>query len=223
MDRFEPVPSAEYLIQGAEGRRIAISASYTPIQLPGHPVWALVVMRDVTLRKRRERQWIHQAMTDPLTGLPNRTAFRKTCIKEFKRVARNPRPFAIAMIDIDGFKRYNDTAGHAAGDGLLKVLAGLIQVGRRANDLVARYGGDEFALLLPETDTAGAMVVAERLRSTVAKFPLVVLPSPGPLTISIGVAVYPDDGATPETLGAQADQRLYQAKRQGGDRVEGPG
>ena len=222
IDRLEPILSAEYMIKAAAGRRVAVSASYTPVQLPGHPVWTLVVMRDMTLKKRREHQLIRQAMTDPLTGLPNRTAFRNACVKELKRMARNPRPFAIAMIDIDGFKKYNDIAGHPAGDGLLKVLAGLIQVGRRATDLVARYGGDEFALLLPETDAAGTMVVAQRLCSTVAKFPLVVLPSPGPLTISVGLAVYPDDGRTPEVLLSQADQRLYQAKRQGGDRVVGP-
>ena len=122
MEQFKPVPMAEYTIRTADGKGKVIDASYTPIQLPGRPVWALVVMRDGTLQKRRERRLIRQAMTDPLTDLPNRVAFLETALKELKRVSRNPRPLAIAMADIDGFKKYNDTRGHLAGDELLKSL-----------------------------------------------------------------------------------------------------
>lgn len=222
MQRFEAAHSAEYLVRNSQGKTTVVSSSYTPIQLPGKPVWALVVMRDVTRQKLRERRLARQAMTDPLTGLPNRTALMETCSKELKRASRHFRPLGVAMLDLDGFKKYNDTCGHQAGDGLLKILAGLFQAGRRASDLVARYGGDEFSLLLPETDAAGAMVVAQRLHYLITRFPLVVFPSSSNISLSIGIAVYPEDGITPEALLAQADRRLYEAKRQGGNRVVGP-
>ena len=219
IQQFEPVHSAEYAIRSADHKRKVVSTSYTPIQLPERPVWALAVMRDVTLQKRRERQLIHKAMTDPLTHLPNRAAFLEAFLKEAKRAARHNRSLAVAMADIDQFKTYNDAHGHLAGDELLMGLAGLLKTGRRGADIVARYGGDEFAFLLPETDAVGAMVVTERIRFAIEKFPFVGTR----VTISIGVASFPGDGSTVQELLESADRRLYQAKRLGCNQVVGPG
>ncbi|MBI3292715.1 MAG: sensor domain-containing diguanylate cyclase [Elusimicrobia bacterium] len=225
IQKFKPVEAAEYTIQDAHGKGIVVSTSYTPIQLPGRPVWALAVMRDITLAKRREKRISRQAMTDPLTALPNRTAMVEISLKEIKRAVRHNRPLTVVMADLDGFKEYNDAYGHLAGDDLLKSLAALLQAGRRAGDLVARYGGDEFAFLLPETDAAGAMVVAERLRYLVQAFPFpkgdnggVACPR---VTISMGVALFPKDGNTFQELLKRADKRLYQAKQLGRNRVVG--
>lgn len=228
MRGFEPIPSAEYTIHDAQGKDLVVSSSYTPIQLPGRPIWALVIMRDITLQKRREMRLILQAKTDPLTSLHNRASLMEALQTELKRASRHGRTLALAMVDLDGFKQYNDRFGHLAGDDLLKALAGLLRAGRRLPDLVARYGGDEFVLLLPETDAAGAMVVAQRLCNIIAKFPFAPTEAPveqtplKPIGISIGVAVYPGDGREPQELLANADRRLYDAKNQGGRRAVGP-
>ncbi|MDP3723601.1 MAG: diguanylate cyclase [Candidatus Omnitrophota bacterium] len=240
MRRLKPVTLTEYTIRASSGARIPTSASYTPIQPhPGGPVWALVVMRDNRLQKRWERELLHRAARDPLTGLPNRTVWFTACARELTRAARHHLPLAIAMADLDGFKAYNDAYGHPAGDELLKAVAGVLQAGLRATELIARYGGDELILLLPDTDADGAMVLARRLCQTVAQFPFASAQgdgqptSPGhaqdparaqtagPVTLSIGVAVFPRDGTAAEALVAEADRRLFEAKRRGRNSVVG--
>jgi diguanylate cyclase (GGDEF)-like protein len=195
---------------------------------PRGPTWALVVMRDIKLQKRRERRLAHRAMTDSLTGLPNRAGLFDAFGRELKRASRYARRLAVAMVDLDGFKAYNDAYGHLVGDALLKAVAGLLPLGLRATDLVARYGGDEFLLLFPETDAAEAMIMAKRLCQMVAEFPFAksdALPGvapPIPVTISAGLAVFPDNGSSHEALIDYADRRLFEAKQQGRSQVMGP-
>ena len=227
MHEFKSVRGAEYTLQTPSGKRVMIGASYTPIQLPDRPIWALAILRDITLQKRRELRLIRQAKTDPLTALPNRTAFSEFLQKELTRALRYGRRFTLAIADLDGFKAINDSLGHPAGDELLRAVAGLLRAGRRTPDLVARYGGDEFMVLLPETDAAGAMIVSERLCYTIAHFPFAwkqSLPtvSSRRITLSVGLVLCPEDGTTSQALISKADQRLYEAKRQGGNRVCGP-
>lgn len=231
MQLGKPVQGAEYTIRSAGGRRMVVSASYTPVQLDANaPRWTLVVLREITQQKRRERELRRGATTDPLTGLPNRTSFLEACRSELTRAARYGRPLAVAMIDIDGFKGYNDRYGHLAGDELLKSLCRLLRTTARGAEHLARFGGDEFLLLMPETDAAGALIVAERLRQTVAGFPFAhpadtrpappASATPPPrITLSIGIAVFRQDGEAVDALLAKADQRLFVAKQQGRNRV----
>ncbi len=234
MQLLKPVQGAEYTIRTATGRRLVVSASYTPLQrAAGAPIWTLAILRDITQQKRRERELLRGAMTDPLTGLPNRTSFLETCRQELARAVRYGRPLALAMIDVDGFKGYNDCYGHLSGDALLKSLCSVMRTSARDTEHLARFGGDEFVLVMPETDAAGALIVTERLRQTVAGFPFVRpedTPQPpahaavhrSPITLSIGVAVFRQDGETVDALLARADQRLFIAKQQGRNRVITP-
>lgn len=214
-----PVNSAEYSIRTAQGQRRIVSASYTPMQDPStRAVYTLVVMRDITRSKQREQRLAERAMLDPLTGLYNRGALFDFFARELKNAERMHRPCAVALIDVDGLKTYNDAYGHAAGDELLVALSRVFRVGHRSDEIIARYGGDEFAILLPETAVAGAMACAERVRKTVEQFPF----KNALVTVSIGVAVYPEDGLTPQALLTSADHRLYRGKRAGRNLVIGP-
>ena len=125
---------------------------------------------------------------------------------------RHERPLTIAIVDIDHFKSVNDTHGHAAGDRVLAAVAGSLREQLRAEDQLGRLGGEEFLVLLPDTDSAAAGHVAEKLRAEVA-----AAPTPVPVTVSIGVAGW--DGETPEDLLHRADEALYAAKQAGRDRV----
>ncbi|WP_448189546.1 diguanylate cyclase [Azospirillum sp. sgz301742] len=179
------------------------------------------VIRDVTERKRFESELKILATTDPLTGLSNRRAFLSAAERELGRVRRYGRPAAVLMFDIDHFKRINDTHGHAVGDVALQRVAAACRELLRDSDLVGRLGGEEFGVLLPETDTASALDVAERLRAALAA---AVVPAPEgatlTLTASIGVAVCEArDGSIEQALG-RADRALYRAKGAGRNRIE---
>jgi diguanylate cyclase (GGDEF)-like protein len=155
---------------------------------------------------------------DPLTGLYNRRHFQAALDREIRRSTRtNRREFALLMLDLDELKPVNDTYGHQVGDQLIRGLATVLQRTVRTTDTAARYGGDEFAVLLPETNREGAMAVAEKLRRDSE-----ALAERGArTTVSIGLVVYPHDGETVERLLTEADNALYLAKKGGKNRVVG--
>lgn len=157
--------------------------------------------------------------TDELTGLLNRRGFAMTADRLFGQAARYNRALSVMMVDCDNLKQVNDALGHKAGDRLLKQLVMGIQSQLRYTDVLARHGGDEFIVLLPETPDAGAMDVAERIRAAVAALPAEAEFRLDHSTVSIGVASYPGDGRTMDALVAHADMAMYQAKLQGRNAV----
>jgi len=160
------------------------------------------------------------ATIDSLTGLHLRDYFFRRFEEEHARAKRYAGAFSILMLDLDGFKEINDRQGHLAGDRYLRALGAAIKVRMRGADLACRYGGDEFCILLPETDLAGARPIAERLRLALARLVVDVEGSPLRTTVSIGIASYPEhDTGDVKGLLLRADQALYQAKRSGRDRV----
>jgi len=164
------------------------------------------------------------AVVDALTDIPNRRAFMERIESEFKRSARENRPLSVIMIDIDHFKLYNDTYGHAAGDECLKTVAQAIKdTIKRPGDFCARYGGEEFVVLLPDTELDAARLLAENIRTNIENMKLSHKESP-PLfvvTISLGIAATVGSStATYETVLQQSDKALYNAKDRGRNRVE---
>jgi diguanylate cyclase (GGDEF)-like protein len=157
--------------------------------------------------------------TDSLTGLHNHKHFMELLTGEVARAGRHHHPFAVMMIDTDYFKKYNDTFGHPAGDALLKKIGAIFKESLRSMDHASRYGGDEFILLLPEVGKERALEVAERIRGLVTAETLSSGADGVVVTVSIGLAVFPEHGLTPETIIASADRALYHAKRSGRNRV----
>ena len=157
----------------------------------------------------------HLASTDPLTGLANRRGGEKHIANEVSRAKRERRPLSCILLDIDWFKRVNDTYGHQAGDQLLRDISALLRRTVRAYDIVVRWGGEEFLLVLPGVDLVTAQMLSERVRVAVEAFETNGI---GPVTISAGAATFETDYDFAMTLRA-ADQRLYQAKAAGRNRV----
>jgi diguanylate cyclase (GGDEF)-like protein len=160
------------------------------------------------------------SITDGLTGLWNRREFELRTRQELERAARFGRSVALVMCDLDWFRRVNEGLGHPGGDAVLIELARRLKNSTREVDTVARYGGEEFVLVLPETDLKGASFVAEKIRRAVAEVPFEFESQTVDVTISLGVAAYPESGTSARELIAAADDALYQAKRAGKNRVE---
>lgn len=162
-----------------------------------------------------------RAVTDSLTSLPNRRAFDEAFARELARVQRQQHPLSLLLLDIDHFKRFNDTHGHLAGDLVLKEVASTIRRSVREADYPARFGGEEFTVVLPFTDLGGATVAAERIRSAVERLDVQWQDQRLSVTISIGVATAraPIDGESAARTIEEADGALYRAKDQGRNRV----
>lgn len=162
-------------------------------------------------------------MADGLTGIPNRRRFDETMLVEWRRAIRSGQPLSMIMADIDYFKDYNDTYGHLQGDVCLRKVANkLCESLKRPGDLVGRWGGEEFACILPETDSIGAMIVAEQLRTGVIELAIPHISSPiAPvITISLGVTtVYPKPEQDPVEMIRRSDEALYRAKRAGRNQI----
>jgi len=190
--------------------------------------WRLVLLAMATLLSTtlvvRANEQRKLSIRDRLTNLSNRGFFDESLQRIGALAARSGQPVAVAMIDIDHFKRLNDTYGHLAGDEALRRVSDLLSKSVRTTDLVARYGGEEFACLFPGMQPFDAQRRLDDLRMAIAECPMQVDAKGGSthLTVSIGVAVFPQDGASLEEALAVADLRLYQAKNEGRNRVVAP-
>lgn len=178
---------------------------------------ATVIARE---QRRTRDAAIRLSTVDPLTGLFNRTFFFAAAAREIARCARSGRGFCLLMMDLDDLKTINDRLGHFQGDRVLRGVGEVIADGVRRIDTAARYGGDEFVVLLPETDPTGAFVLAEKIRLGVNAL-AIALPDAGHPSVSIGIVGYPGDGRTVDELMISADNAMYISKRAGKDRVTG--
>ena len=179
---------------------------------------AMVIARE---QRRARDAAIRLSTIDPLTGLFNRTFFFAAVEREIARSARSGRGFCLLMMDLDELKLINDRHGHFFGDRVLRGVGEVIRLSGRRIDTSARYGGDEFVVLLPETDPTGAYVLAEKIRLGVADLRVDVAGSMIQPSVSIGVVSYPEDGRTSDELMITADASMYHSKRAGKNRVTG--
>jgi diguanylate cyclase (GGDEF)-like protein len=189
----------------------------------GNLVAVVETLRDMTDHKRAEIALRTLASSDGLTGLANRRCFDQTLAMEWSRGIRTKKPLSLIFVDVDHFKLYNDLYGHQEGDECLRTVASLMeQIALRPADLCSRYGGEEFAIILPETDHEGARLVADRLRSALAQRKLCHggAETDPYVTVSIGVVTQvPLEELSSEDLLWQADQALYAAKNSGRNRI----
>ncbi len=171
------------------------------------------------LHDARERL-LESARTDVLTGLMNRRAFFERVAEEHERFERSESPYGLMMLDIDHFKKLNDTYGHPEGDRVLRTFARRLERTLRAVDVVARFGGEEFIVLLPESDGEAARTAGERVRQTIAGERFSLETTEVEVTVSVGIAAQsPESPVTPDDLLHRADRAMYRAKRDGRDRV----
>ena len=214
IDRQKPW-SGEMCNRKKDGSFYWENCTVNPIKNPNEVITHfLIVKEDISVRKEYEQQLLHQAFYDSLTGLPNRVLALDRITQTLKRADRAMKPFAIMFIDLDGFKKVNDTLGHPAGDALLieaaKRLIGVV----RKTDTVARLGGDEFLILLPELlDDKYSTYIARRLLDAFAA-PFKIEGQDIFVTASIGISIFPDDGNDPDLLLKNSDVAMYKAKQE---------
>lgn len=220
----EAYRSDEERFRTSSGRLVPVSLTSTQLRnSAGSGSRMVVVFHDISERVREISTLKTQAMRDPLTGLANRRLFDERLHQELLRSRRTGATLTLLMADVDSFKLYNDTFGHPAGDLALQRIARVLeQCAKRPSDLVCRYGGEEFAVLLPEADAEAANQIAERIREKVRQASIDQADADGTavVTISVGVATAVSGSPDAAQLLAIADAALYRAKSQGGNQVE---
>ncbi len=213
------IREVEVKMRTAQGREFTAELAAIVIDYGGEPA-VLVALNDISQRKKLEAELFEQASTDALTGISNRRYFLLQAEQEMRRAKRFARDMSVMMIDLDHFKPINDRLGHAAGDA---VLAGVVKASLeslRQSDTMGRLGGEEFAVILPETGLSAAMDVANRLRAHIAERPICAVNTAVTCAVSIGVAqMNPNDNSIDDLL-HRADDAMYRAKEHGRDRVE---
>lgn len=205
---------------------VEITARVVRDPATGNPLETITAVRDISERKLLEEKLLALALTDGLTGMANRRAFDEALEREWKRILREGSQVSLLLLDLDHFKAFNDQYGHQFGDDCLRAVAAAIQGAIRVTDIVARYGGEEIAVILPATETVGAISLAELIRAAIEGLRLPHEGNPeggGWVTASIGIATaLARHGGTmrmPESLLLAADIALYRAKNEGRNRV----
>lgn len=224
LDRLMNTPGNtvfETRLRHAGGGIIEVEINATAVVYDDRPA-LFCSARDITARKKAELELQrvntaleNMAVRDALTGLFNRRYLDETVVRELAAADRGSYPVSFVMMDIDHFKRINDTYGHKAGDRVLEVAGGLMRESTRGGDIACRYGGEEFLLVMPRASTAAALQRVEQLRAAVENLHLVWEGRALRITLSAGVATYPDDGATADAVIACADSAMYAAKAAG--------
>lgn len=223
-ERFLPSPDIAIAVPLiTHGNVVGVLTAWAVTRVPQTSITALETLAPYAAAQLASAKELVQMRTlaerDGLTGLHNRRAFDQHLNAETARFDRYRRPYALVMMDIDHFKKINDQYGHDAGDSVLRDVARCITTSLRDVDVAARFGGEEFALLLPETDKSHAVVIAERIRARVEAARFEWRGAVIPVTLSAGIAAIPEHDARPEDIVREADQLLYAAKRQGRNRV----
>jgi diguanylate cyclase (GGDEF)-like protein/PAS domain S-box-containing protein len=203
-----------FRIRARDGSVVWVEINPVSIAWEGRPA-TLNLLSDITERRQAEQTIMHLAYHDPLTGLPNRMLLNDRLTVCLAQARRNVQRFALILVDLDGFKNVNDTRGHAAGDELLSQVGQRLRRLLRESDTVARMGGDEFMLLLPElVRREHAETVADKVLECISR-PFQIGRDQIEIRASLGIAVYPDDGDSSDVLMHHVDQAMYSAKQAG--------
>jgi len=214
--------SQEYYLTAQDGWEMVLNVDCLPLEEEKSGTGVILIAREITERKALEEKLYGLTLRDGLTGLYNHSLLQKALNREVKKSIEQNKSLAFMLLDIDNFKYYNDHFGHPAGDELLKEFARILLKHTRASDIVGRYGGDEFGIVLPDSDYRIAWRIGERLRCQIAEHPFQYkeqLPG-GSLTVSIGIALYPQHAAGVRDLIKMADEAMYHAKRNAKNRVQ---
>lgn len=215
--------SLAYLGQLAIGSEAVSSTDLLRVGVNLGSLWLLAYLAGVyaSSERRVRARVLELSQTDALTGLFNRAQLFPTLEQEVQRTRRSARGFCVLMIDLDGLKGINDSMGHLRGDEVLRAVGRVITGSIRGVDSAYRYGGDEFLILLPETEFIGAYVVAEKIREGVEEIAELHGAEGAPTSVSIGLVSHPEDGSSAEELMIAADRAMYQAKSLGKNQISG--